>query len=1001
MAGALAVSPLAHADDHGDDRASATHVELPSRTAGAIDTGDDRDWFRFDVPVAGVVTAATLGGLDTIGGLYDANGTLLASNNDAVDNFGNFRIRHAVGAGTHYVRVWSGFQETGSYVLDLRQEGSDDDHGNSAADATAVALPGNVSGHIDPAGDADWFRFEAARAGALTVRARVTGGDLRFLLVLAERSYSGPTEVDWELSIEAGVHYLEVKHDGLSYDDGTGDYTLELLFDGVGAPTTDPATTDHGDGRASATPVELPSETAGEIGPYDDADWFRFDVADSGWVTIGSTDVAHFITGTLYDAERNALAQGLARGTDANFHIWRRLDAGTYFVRVAPAYYYNGSFSYVLRLDTLPTGTAPTVSDVTITSAPWDGATYEVGEEIAVEVTFDSILEVSGRPRLTLTIGSRTRQANYRPLESWETGSGRSIWFVYAVQPSDRDFDGISIGANALKLNGSTIRDAGGTKNARLFLGRHKISDAAGHAVDGRRETAPTVSSASLGSPLGDTYEVGQAIFATVRFDRPVDVTGQPSLALIIGETVRQARIWNQIRRSSSVLTFRYVVQPSDRDEDGIGIGAGALTLNGGTIRRSGGNANASLSLGDHAVPNMADRKVDGSRETTVPSGVVARSVPVWGDTFEVGEVILGYVRYDRDVEVSGEPQLELRIGSATRQAHYYRNDSGLVSFQYVVQPSDADADGISASALILNGGSIRTRGGTGEALSDFGGGALLNPSFVWLADVEGAFRKVDGRRGGAAKAAGTRIVSIPAGGGYSAGDEITARVAFDKAVEVAGVPQLALTIGTATRQASYVEYLEAENVARNARALYFRYVVQPSDRDDDGIGIGIGANALSLNGGTITTQGSGTNAELEIGAAAIANDWLHKVNAGGTSADDHGDDLSSATRVALPSETAGEIDPGADADWFRFEVSASGEVTAETTGRLDAVGTLYDVGGNVLGEDDDSGAGLNFRIRRALDAGTYFVRVVPFGSATGSYTLRLSVEASSSGATP
>ncbi len=241
----------AEEDAHGDSLATATRVALPSRTAGAIGAGDDKDWFRFEVPVAGVVTASTLGGLDTLGGLYDANGTLLASNNDAVDNFGNFRIRHAVGAGTHYVRVWSGFQETGSYVLDLRQEGSDDDHGNSAADATAVALPGNVSGHIDPAGDADWFRFEAARAGALTVRARVAGGDLRFLLVLAEWSYSGPTEVDWELSIEAGVHYLEVKHDGLSYNDGTGDYTIELLFDGVGAPTTtEPATADPANAAA-------------------------------------------------------------------------------------------------------------------------------------------------------------------------------------------------------------------------------------------------------------------------------------------------------------------------------------------------------------------------------------------------------------------------------------------------------------------------------------------------------------------------------------------------------------------------------------------------------------------------------------------------------------------------------------------------------------------------------------------------------------------------------
>ena len=723
-------------------------------------------------------------------------------------------------------------------------------------------------------------------------------------------------------------------------------------------------------------------------------------------MTIGSSDVVgdSDIIGTLYDAERNALAHSEARWPGRNFHIWRRLDAGTYFVRVASEF---DVFSYVLQLDTLPTGTAPTVSGVAITSAPRDGDTYEVGEEIRVEVTFDNVLEVSGRPRLALAIGPRTRQANYHSPRSWEADSGRSIRFVYAVQPSDRDFDGISIGANALRLNGGTIRDVGGTTNARLALGSHKISNASGHTVDGHRETVPAVSRVSIWEPrIGDTFEVGEAIRVDVYFDRSVDATGQPSLALTIGETVRQASLSTDF---STILIFRYVVQSSDRDADGISIGAGALTLNGGTVKRSGSNANASLNLSSHAFSN-ASYKVDGSRET---APALRRAVwmprPPRGDTFEVGEVIAGNVAYDREVEVTGQPQLELQIGSATRHAHYYRNAQygGQLIFQYVVQPSDADEDGISisANALKLNGGTIRTRGGTANAALDFGSDALQTSFYrehtdYFLPDVDGAFHKVDGGRGRAARATGAGLESIPAGAdySYSAGDEITALVYFDKAVEVSGVPQLALTIGTATRQASYVEYLEDGNVARNARALYFRYVVQPSDRDDDGIGIG--ADALSLNGGTITTQGSGTNAELEM-AAPFDNAWKHKVNAGGTSADDHGDDLSSATRVALPSETAGEIDPGTDADWFRFEVSASSEVTAETTGRLDAVGTLYDVGGNVLGEDDDSGAGLNFRIRRALDAGTYFVRVVPFGSATGSYTLRLSAEAGSSGATP
>ncbi len=113
---------------------------------------------------------------------------------------------------------------------------------------------------------------------------------------------------------------------------------------------------------------------------------------------------------------------------------------------------------------------------------------------------------------------------------------------------------------------------------------------------------------------------------------------------------------------------------------------------------------------------------------------------------------------------------------------------------------------------------------------------------------------------------------------------------------------------------------------------------------------------------------------------------------------DDHGDDRASATPVELPSETAGAIGSGPNADWFRFEVTASGEVTAETAGHLDTIGTLHDADGNVLENDDDSGNAYNFRIQRQLDAGTYYVRVESFGNGTGSYTLRLGFEASDDG---
>ena len=114
---------------------------------------------------------------------------------------------------------------------------------------------------------------------------------------------------------------------------------------------------------------------------------------------------------------------------------------------------------------------------------------------------------------------------------------------------------------------------------------------------------------------------------------------------------------------------------------------------------------------------------------------------------------------------------------------------------------------------------------------------------------------------------------------------------------------------------------------------------------------------------------------------------------------DDHGDSRSEATRVSLPSQTTGEIDPSDDEDYFRFEVSNPGEVLARTTGSLDTLGTLYYADGREVATDDDGGTGSNFRIQQQLAAGTYYVRVSSYrAQTTGAYALHLSVEEASSG---
>ena len=100
----------------------------------------------------------------------------------------------------------------------------------------------------------------------------------------------------------------------------------------------------------------------------------------------------------------------------------------------------------------------------------------------------------------------------------------------------------------------------------------------------------------------------------------------------------------------------------------------------------------------------------------------------------------------------------------------------------------------------------------------------------------------------------------------YQRGETIRVAVTFTAAVTVTGSPQLALTLATGTRQASYAS-------GSGSATLAFAYTVQNGDKDTDGLAIG--ASALALNGGTIRTQG-GTSASLGLGTHALANQASH-----------------------------------------------------------------------------------------------------------------------------
>ena len=504
-------------------------------------------------------------------------------------------------------------------------------------------------------------------------------------------------------------------------------------------------------------------------------------------------------------------------------------------------------------------GTAPVVSRLFFSSSPASGDTYQFGEAIRVTVVFDRPVTVTGNPQVGLTIGNATGPAVF---SSSSRSDISSLSFEYLVQAADRDTDGISIAANALVLAGGTIQAAAGAEDANLA--HVAVAADVNRKVDGSVASAPAVTSVALYSAPADgaTYELGETIRVAVEFDRPVTVTGSPQVALTVGTDTRQATYRTSYSRS---LYFDYPVQASDLDNDGIGIGANAIGLNRGTIKSAAEDAtDADLT---HVAVGVAHR-VDGSRVTAPSVSHVSFSgSPASGDTYIRGETITVEVVFSRSVEVTGNPQVELTVGSRSRAASYVSGTQRL-AFEYTVQADDRDPDGVSiaADAIGLAGGSITALDGTTAA------------TLRHLPVAASRNRRVDGSRVRPPAVSGVAFSGSPASGDtYELGETIAVTVTFDKPVTVSGSPEVALTIGSRTRQGAF-----SSPSATGVTTLAFRYPVQANDRDADGIAIP--ANAIRLNGAAITDADDDA-VDAVLGHAAVPADTGRKVDGGQVSA--------------------------------------------------------------------------------------------------------------------
>ena len=341
VTGAVSVTAQT-ADDHGDDTNNATNLPLGSSVAGRIDPGDDRDVFKLDLSGTSGTTDVwiyTTGELDTLGELYDSNGSLLTSDDDTTSGSEvidtNFRIPRPLAPGVYYVSVQSAVRvATGDYTLHVKA----DDHGHYLDTATTLLLGDSAAGRIDPGFDRDVFKLDLSGTSGTTDVWIYTTGELDTwgwlydsngdLLTSNDDATSGSEVIDTNFRIPRplapGVYYVLV-HSAVRM--ATGDYTLHAKAD------------DHGQSFDTATTLLLGDSAAGRIDPGFDLDLFKLDLSG----TSGTTDVWIYTTGELdtlgelYDSNGSLLTSdddSYIVGREYGFNLRRNLSSGVYYLSV-------------------------------------------------------------------------------------------------------------------------------------------------------------------------------------------------------------------------------------------------------------------------------------------------------------------------------------------------------------------------------------------------------------------------------------------------------------------------------------------------------------------------------------------------------------------------------------------------------------------------------------------------------------------------------------------
>ena len=323
--------------DDGDVQRNATPIGTTSTVIGDLDHAGDVDFFRLEVIEAGALRVGTSSLLDTRCAILNEAGDEVAANDDAALG-GNALCEANVVAGVYFVRVAAGGPggSVGPYTLTASFSArTADDHGDTAATATQVVVPGSVAASLATATDVDYFQFTLAERTAIRV---ATTGDTDTYGTVTELAAEDPParlgflqltdddsgvaanfEIKWK--VDSGRYLVQVASGG-----GAGDYVLELSL----------VEDDFADSAAQAASIAANGTVDGELELAFDRDYFRIDVPKPGQLSLTTAGEAGTDTlGTLFAANGGLMLDNDDGYVWPNFYLAADVAPGRYFLRVS------------------------------------------------------------------------------------------------------------------------------------------------------------------------------------------------------------------------------------------------------------------------------------------------------------------------------------------------------------------------------------------------------------------------------------------------------------------------------------------------------------------------------------------------------------------------------------------------------------------------------------------------------------------------------------------